>query len=68
MPPYHVLVLAPIIWAIWIIPLYMILGRIGFAKGWAFVALFPPLGLILIWVIAFARWRITDARGQQPTG
>ena len=66
MSPSHFMIFAPVIWAIWIIPLYTLLGRIGLARGWAFVALFPPFGMVLLWVIAFVRWRITDANGQQP--
>jgi len=48
-------------WILWIVPLYKILGRVGIAKGWAFVALFPPFGMIVLWTIAFSRWRIADA-------
>jgi hypothetical protein len=51
----HLLILVAI-WTIWIVPLYSIMGRIGWARAWAFVALFPPLGLVLLWCIAFARW------------
>lgn len=50
-----------VIWAVWIIPLHRILGRLGFAQGWAFVALFPPAGMALLWVLAFRRWRIAEA-------
>lgn len=45
-----------IIWTAWIVPLYRIFGRIGFAKGWAFLALFPPAGMVMLWVTALARW------------
>lgn len=55
---WHWLVIVIIIvWTVWIVPLYKILGRVGLARGWAFVALFPPFGMILMWVIAFIRWR-----------
>jgi hypothetical protein len=55
-----------IVWAIWIIPLFTILGRVGVARGWAFVALFPPLGMVLLWVIAFMRWPIGSTPVQRP--
>jgi hypothetical protein len=57
--------LLPFAWVIWIVPLYRLLGRAGFSQGWAFVALFPPLGLALLWFIAFARWPIPESAGRQ---
>ena len=50
-----------IVWVAWIVPLYRILGKVGFAKGWAFLALFPPAGMVILWVIAFSRWRVADS-------
>ena len=44
------------VWVAWIVPLYVILGRVGFSRGWAFVALFPPFAMVMLWVIAFAPW------------
>lgn len=60
----HLIILA-IIWAVWIVPLYRILGRLGFAKWWAFLA-FPPAGMVILWVLAFTRWQIADAY-EEPT-
>ena len=45
-----------VIWAAWVIPLYKIFGRIGWARGLAFIALIPPLAVVLLWCIAFGRW------------
>jgi len=45
-----------LVWTAWIVPLYRILGRTGLGAGWSFLALFPPAGMVLLWVIAFARW------------
>ena len=45
-----------IVWAIWIVPLAMIFGRIGYNKAWGLVALFPLFGIVALWFIAFARW------------
>lgn len=56
---WHCLIVL-IVWLAWIVPLYQILGKAGFAKGWAFLALFPPVGMVILWVIAFSRWRIPD--------
>ena len=56
---WHLLLLA-FIWAVWIIPLYKILGRIGWSRGWAFVALFPPFAMVLLWCISFGRWNSVE--------
>ena len=48
--------------ALWIVPLYRILDKAGLSKGLAFVAILPPLALIIVWVIAFARWRVGETR------
>ena len=49
-----------IVWAIWIVPLYKILGRIGWSRAWAFAALMPPLAMVVLWSIAFGRWNSVD--------
>ena len=33
--------------ALWIVPLYHMLGRVGWPRALAFLALFPPAGLVL---------------------
>jgi len=55
---FHWLILL-VMWVLWIVPLYRILGRIGWSQGWAFVALIPPLGMVLLWFIAFGKWKPT---------
>jgi hypothetical protein len=57
-----------VLWIAWITPLYKILGRIGFSRGWAFLALFPPAGMVILWVIAFTRWRIADTIDEPVIG
>ena len=49
-----------IVWVAWMVPLYKILGRIGWPQGWTFVALFPPLAMVLLWCIAFGTWTSVD--------
>ena len=49
-----------VIEAVWIIPLYKILGRVGWSRGWVLVALIPPLVLVMFWAIAFGRWKSMD--------
>lgn len=58
--PLHWIILL-VVWSIWIIPLYKLLGRIGWSQAWAFVAFVPPLAIVLLWVIAFSRWNSVDA-------
>jgi hypothetical protein len=57
-----------VVWAIWIIPLYKILGRVGWSRGWVFIALLPPFAMVLLWVIAFGRWRLADANSPRNDG
>lgn len=49
----------------WIIVLILVLPNIliapavkkaGFSQVWAYVAILPGVGLILLWVFAFAKW------------
>lgn len=47
---------------LWFVPLHVILGKIGWPRGWAFVAIFPPAAMVLLWCIAFGRWRVGPAR------
>lgn len=49
-----------VVWAAWIVPLYSIMGRIGWSRGWAFVALIPPLAIVVLWAVAFGRWNSVD--------
>jgi hypothetical protein len=55
----HLMILLLVV-AVWAIPLYRILGRIGWSRGWTFVALIPPLSMVLLWCIAFGRWNSVD--------
>jgi len=57
---YSLLLLCAII--LWFVPLYTILGKIGWRRGWACVAIFPPAAMVLLWCIAFGRWRSGEAR------
>lgn len=49
-----------VICAVWIVPLYQILGRIGWPRAVAFVALIPPLAVVVLWAVAFGRWTPTE--------
>jgi hypothetical protein len=51
-----------VVWILWIVPLFRLFGRAGFNPAWAFVALFPPLGMLALWILAFARWPADAAR------
>lgn len=57
----HILIFV-IIAAVWVVPCAIILGRLGFSRLWALLALLPLAGIVLFWVIAFIEWPIADAR------
>ena len=57
-----------IVWAVWMIPLYRLLGRIGWSRSWTFVALFPPAAMVLLWCISFGRWRTDGVRSVASNG
>jgi len=41
-----------------VIPALYLLKRVGMSLGWALLLLLPVFGLVvLVWVIAFGRWR-----------
>jgi hypothetical protein len=63
--PLHLVILV-VAWVLWIVPLYRILGRIGHSPWWAFVALVPPVGIVVLWVIAFSDWK-TGGTKQTPS-
>lgn len=52
----HVLILLTVA-VVWVVPVYHLLGRIGWSRGWTIVSIFPLFALILLWCIAFGRWR-----------
>lgn len=31
-------------------------ARAGYSSWWALLGLFPPVGVVLLWVFAFSRW------------
>lgn len=41
-----------------VIPFWRIFDRVGFKPSFAFVALVPGGVLILLWVVAFAKWPV----------
>jgi hypothetical protein len=46
---------------VWVIPLWVLLKRVGYNPVWALLALIPPFMLVLVWVLAFAPWRTAPA-------
>jgi len=47
----------------WVFPLWRIIGRAGYHPAISLFAIFPALGLVLLWCLAFARW--PNARGDR---
>jgi hypothetical protein len=38
------------------VPIALILRRLGYSAWWVVIALISPLNVIGLWVLAFARW------------
>jgi hypothetical protein len=51
----HFALLAFIIF-LWVFPLWRIIGKAGYPPAISLFAIFPVLGLFLLWWLAFARW------------
>ena len=54
-----------IVVALWIVPLWKLLDRLGYRGAWALVTIIPPAVIVLLWVVAIRRWPIPDA-DEQP--
>jgi hypothetical protein len=53
---------------LWVVPVWRLFRRVGWSARWALLAFIPLLGIILLWVLAFAAWRIADANEQPLIG
>jgi hypothetical protein len=52
----ELLVMFLFVLAIFVAPLFLILRRMGLPPLIALVAFIPPLGAIVLWYVALARW------------
>ena len=52
------LALLPLLLLLWVYPLWRIIGRAGYPPTIALLAIFPAVGLILLWWVAFSRWPV----------
>ncbi len=55
--PWYLALLALLVFA-WVFPLWRIIGKAGYPAPLSLLAVFPAVGLILLWWLAFARWPI----------
>jgi hypothetical protein len=60
-PPWQLALLALLI-PLWVIPLWRIVGKAGYPPFISLLAIFPAIGLILLWWLAFAHWPIERNR------
>ena len=57
---FHWIILLVVV-LLWVVPIAKLYRRVGYNRWWALLAVLPPLGLLLVWFLAFAPWRIADA-------
>ncbi len=43
-----------------IIPAIVILRRVGLSRAWALLAIIPPGGVLIFWIVAFRRWPLVE--------
>jgi hypothetical protein len=55
--PWYLALLAILLFA-WVFPLWRIIGKAGYPPSLSLLAVFPVVGLILLWWLAFARWPV----------
>jgi hypothetical protein len=56
--PWYLVLLALLLF-LWVFPLWRIIGKAGYPPVLSLFAIFPAVGLILLWWLAFARWPIS---------
>jgi hypothetical protein len=54
---WHLVLFAVVVF-LWVFPFWHIIGKAGYHPAISLLAIFPALGLILLWWLAFARWPI----------
>ncbi len=55
--PWHLVALAILLF-LWVFPLWRIVGKAGYPPFLSLFAIFPALGLLLLWWLAFSQWPI----------
>ena len=55
--PWYLVLLALLLF-LWVFPLWRINGKAGYPPFLSLFAIFPAVGLILLWWLAFAHWPI----------
>jgi hypothetical protein len=60
---WHVLLVLLVI-ALWVYPVWRIIDRTGHHPALSLLAFFPPLGLILLWWLAFTDWPAQRDKGR----
>ena len=55
--PWYLVLLALLLF-LWVFPLWRIIGKAGYPPFLSLFAIFPVVGLLLLWWLAFAQWPI----------
>lgn len=57
--PYFIVVVLTII------PAIRILRRVGLSHAWALLAIIPPGGVLIFWIVAFRNWPLAEGGNAQ---
>ena len=52
--PYFIVVVLTVI------PALIILKRVGLSRAWALLAIIPPGGVLIFWIVAFKSWPLIE--------
>jgi hypothetical protein len=55
--PWYLVLLALLLF-LWVFPLWRIIGKAGYPPFLSLFAIFPAVGLLLLWWLAFAQWPV----------
>lgn len=61
------IIISLVAFILWILLLIKIIKKSGFSGWWVLVTLIPVLNLIFIWVFAFIKWPIENAKTNQES-
>lgn len=55
-----------VVWAILIVPFWQIFKKAGFSPALSLLMILPLVNLVMLYVLAFSRWRVVPAGPEYP--